>query len=174
MRCRKLYLLCALLLIGAALLAGCASEPEEGQAEPTSAERPSHHEFVGQVEPICKELDDKLHMFKDPESFPAELKEYGGAAERYIESVQGEISQLADLTPPANLEEQWTEFTGALLESLDRAELTADLVAAKNDDTDALSNAWTSNKTARARAMELAAELGLEGCQSLLAMGGGH
>ena len=159
----RLYLLLSVV----ALAAACSPAPSGSQAEQASAKRPSRQAFVAEVKPICRQLDDKLQNFKDPSTFPAELKDFGGAADRYLTAVGGEISQLSRITSPAEMEPQWREFTGALNKSIRQAEFTAQLVAEKNDDTDALWVSWTENKTARARAMELAAEMRLGACENM-------
>ena len=158
-----------LLLSAVALTAACSPAPSGPQAEQASVKRPTRPAFVAEVKPICRQLDDKLHDFKDPSTFPAELKDFGGAADLYLASVGGEIAQLSKLAPPADLEQQWTEFTGSLSKSIRQAQFTAQLVAEKNDDTDALWVSWTVNKTARARAMELAADMQLGACENLQA-----
>jgi hypothetical protein len=158
-----------LLLSAVVLAAACSPASSGSRADQASAERPTRPAFVAEAKPICRQLDDKLHDFKDPSTFPAELKDFGGAADRYLASVGGEIAQLSKLTPPAELEQQWKDFTGALSKSIRQAQFTAQLVASKNDDTDALWVSWTENKTARARAMELAADMQLGACENLQA-----
>lgn len=157
------------------LLWGVAcSDQDDPASTANSKERPSEEGFVAEVEPVCADLDETLVDFVGPTTFPAELDDFGTNSERFVGMVEGDVSLLSELTPPQGWDARWNRFVEQLQLSVEKAELIVELVAAKNDDTDALASTWTASKTARAQAMELADEMGLESCDSLVAEGGGH
>ena len=159
-------------LVLAALLGASCADSGAPTTQPVSEERPSRAEFLAEVRPPCRNLDKSLEYFQGPSTFPAELDDYGSNASKYVSFVEGDISALSQVTPPAEYDAQWEELVSELNRSVEKANLVVDLVEAKNDDTDALGQAWTDNKTARSRVMELAAEIEIGACEKLVAEGG--
>lgn len=166
----QLRLAVGTLAIAAAMLGVACSGDGEGEA--AAEERPTREEFLAEVRPPCKNLDKTLEHFEGPSTFPAELDDYGSNATKFVKSVQDDVSTLSQISPPAEYDEQWEEFVSELNRSVEKANLVIDLVEAKNDDTDALGQAWTDSETARSRVMELAAEMEIGACEKLVSSGG--
>lgn len=146
----------ALLAIAAA---GCGGE--ESQSSQSLAA------FQAEAEPICEQVSQRLAETEMPSSFPADIDDFDTKSKQMIVVIEEPFGQLSSLTPPDGHEAAYERFSAALIAAVAQARQIQTLVVAGNEDTDALWLASTNVATHQAQAMNEAARLGLEHCQTL-------
>lgn len=130
--------------------------------------------FRKQAEPICEDVSKKLAKTELPHSFPAELEDFDKRSKQMLAVIAEPFDRLASLTPPEGREAEYGRFSKALKMAVAETRQIRRLVAAGNDDTDALWLPATNVPTHQAQAMNEATKLGLEQCESLDYKAGEH
>jgi hypothetical protein len=139
-------------LAAALALAGCGGD-DGGGGEPLSQE-----DFVAQADAICEEYEAKLDALGTPQS-QEDLAEFAEKSVPIAEEGQG---KLAELTPPADLQEAYDEW-------LAQGDKAVDIVqrleqAAQDNDQEEIQAIATEAQAADERSEELATQLGFEEC----------
>ncbi len=150
---KYIALLLTIAFSGAAVFAGCGGD-DSSDSDTTQVEAPTKAEYIAQADEICQTHSDKI------DELTAEFDENTGkeevmtfTEETYIPTLQEEVDQLKELTPPEGEE----EAVESMLTALDEG------VGVLADDPEAVLNGG-ENPLADASAQ--AQEFGLKVCGS--------
>lgn len=112
MSMKKIAMLLALALTGAAIFAGCGSDDSSSD----SAEAPTKAEFITQADEICQDSIDTITSESekqlDEKSGDEEVLAF--AEDTYIPELNSEVEDLQALTPPEGDEETVDEMFSSL------------------------------------------------------------
>ena len=145
---KKIALLLAMALTGAAVFAGCGGDDSsDSESEPLTKT-----EFVAQADEICQGSLDVIEEAAagfDQNTADEELVEF--ASDQYVPELQNELESLRELTPPEDDQDAYDDMLTSLEEGIDEIEADPELVLGEGENP-------------LAGATEQAQELGLEVC----------
>lgn len=112
---KYIALLLTIAFSGAAVFAGCGGD-DSSDSDTTQVEAPTKAEYIAQADEICQAHSDKIdELTADFDENTSEEEVTTFTEETYIPTLQDEVAQLKELTPPEGEE----EAVESLLASLD-------------------------------------------------------
>ena len=145
---KKIALLLAMALTGAAVFAGCGGD----DSSDSESEALTKTELVAQADEICQgSLDVIAEGTADFDESTGDEELIAFAEDEYVPELQNELEGLQDLTPPEDDQETYDAMLSALEEGINKIEDDPSLVV-------------SGEENPLADATESAQELGFEVC----------
>lgn len=155
-------------IVVAAAVTGCGESDSKASADADTNEGAiSLASYREEAEPLCEQAAEQMGEVELPSSFPATLEDFDTGSKAVLEAIEEPYTKLADLDIPRGHEQEAERFSAALMDAVGDAKELRRLVEEKNDDTDALWLPRTNVTTHTGKAMNEAAELGLDACTDL-------